>query len=88
MKKKIWQRVAAISMSALIAASSIPLSGSAAYAADRVKNLTISDSGNDIIINSDGNYHISGTTTKHSIIVNDDVAALSYTRFDGERGVV
>ncbi|QNO18882.1 SpaA isopeptide-forming pilin-related protein [Caproicibacterium amylolyticum] len=75
MKKKIWQRVAAISMSALIAASSIPLSGSAAYAADRVKNLTISDSGNDIIINSDGNYHISGTTTKHSIIVNDDVAA-------------
>lgn len=75
MKKKIWQRVAAVSMSALIVASSIPLSGSAAYAADRVKNLTISDSGNDIIINSDGNYHISGTTTKHTVIVNDSVTA-------------
>lgn len=75
MKKKIWQRVAAVSMSALIAASSIPLSGSAAYAADKVKNLTLSDDGSDIVINGDGNYHITGTTTKHSIIVNDDVAA-------------
>ena len=75
MKKKIWQRVAAVSMSALIAASSIPLSGSAAYAANKVKNLTLSDDGSDIVINGDGNYHITGTTTKHTVIVNDSVTA-------------
>lgn len=75
MKKKIWQRVAAVSMSALIAVSSIPLSGSTAYAADNINNLTLSDVGTNIVINSDGNYYITGTTNRHTITVNDGVTA-------------